>query len=81
MQASDYDCFDMLYESISNHIHETNSEYDKVSNHKFDLNRNCYIDIVKKIPYILIEIVYTCPCCSSLKNSYVDNLNVPVPIS
>lgn len=23
LQASDYDCFDMLYKSISNHIHET----------------------------------------------------------
>ena len=70
LQFRDWEYGDTLFYSIKTLIRETNSDYDELKNHRFDLNGNNFMNIVKTIPYILIERLYACLCFFCFQNCF-----------
>ena len=67
LQFPDWQCVYSLCEDIEHYLNENHSLHDEYKGHKFDLDREGFIQIVKMIPYILIEKNHACPCCKYLQ--------------
>ena len=80
MQFPDWQCVYSLYEDIGDYLDNNCSIHDNFNGHRFDLDREGFIQIVKMIPYMMIERIYACLCCELFNNCYFNHLDVPVPI-
>ena len=54
MQFPDWQCVDSSCEHIGPYLDENHSLHDEYEDHKFDLDREDFIQIVKIIPYMMI---------------------------
>ena len=80
LQFPDWQCVDSLCEDIEHYLDENHSLHDEYKGHKFDLDREGFIQIVKMISYMMIETNHACPCCKIFKNCYFEHFDVTIPI-
>ena len=80
LQFPDWQCVESLCEDFGVYIDENCSIHEEFIGHTFDLDREGFIQIVKMIPYMMIETIHACPCCELYNNCYFNHLDVPVPI-
>ena len=80
MQFPDWQCVHSLFKDIEHYLDENHSLHDEYKGHNFDLDREGFIQIVKMIPYMMIETNYACPCCKILKKCYFEHFEVTIPI-
>ena len=80
MQLPDLKYVDTLIEDIRIYLDKDYSIHNDYNCHRFKLDRKGFIDIVKIIPYMSIERIYTCPYYHLFKSCHFQHLNVPIPI-
>ena len=80
LQFPDWYSVDLLCEDIGIYLDENHSLHDEYRGHKFDLDRESFIQIVNMIPYMMIEQNHACPCCNLFTNCYFTHFGVTIPI-
>ena len=76
---SDWDCWPDLNDDIS--FDEYEDEVDDLKNHRFDLTRTNFKDIIKSILFMLVEKYIVCPCSFPFKDYFFQFLQIVPPIS
>ena len=80
LQFPDWQCVYSLCEDIEHYSDENHYLPDEYKVHKFDLDREGFIQIVKMIPYMMIEKNHAYPCCKIFKNCYLEHFELIIPI-
>ena len=75
----------MIYNSYhgkirQQYLDENHSLHEEYRSHKFDLDREGFIPIVKMTPYMMIEQNHACPCCNLFTNCHFLYFDVTIPI-
>ena len=63
------------------YLEKNYSIHGEYKGHRFNLDGEGFINILKMIPYMMIERIYTCLCCHLFQNCYFQHLNIPIPIN
>ena len=78
----DRDCWPgFIGDLSSDYVDEYESKFDDFRNYKFDLIRINFKDIIKPIPYMLIDSYLVCPCSFTFKDYFFQTPQLVPPIS